>query len=139
MQRAPGFAVPGFGTGWLPFMDGSGADDPQDGVPGGVRNFNQAPSTTTNNYVTNNYLTSGVSDDIIDDMPFSPPGGALNFNAAPSTGGGSLTTQQDGVTKSSTVTTLNIQGPAVISGASTTATLNTANNPAWVALCNGIF
>lgn len=101
VQRAPGFAVPGFGTGWLPFMDGAGGlDEPQDGVPGGVRNFNQ-PSGGTTTYVTNNYLSAGVSDDIVDDVPWSVPGGATNFNA---TQGSSspLTTKGDLYTYSTT-------------------------------------
>jgi hypothetical protein len=62
---------------------------------------------------------------------------AGTWTAAAASGGGSLTTQQDGTNKSTTVTTLNIQGPAVISGAGATATLNIVN-PAVVSLGCGM-
>lgn len=74
VQRAPGFAVPGFGTGWLPFMDASGGlDEPQDGVPGGVRNFNQQSGGT---------VTS---------VGLALPASTFSVTGSPVTGAGTLT------------------------------------------------
>jgi hypothetical protein len=50
-------------------------------------------------------------------------------------GGGTLITQQDGTNVSTTATTLNVQGPSVMSGAGATATLNIPN-PALYLLGN---
>jgi hypothetical protein len=59
-------------------------DDPSDGVPGGVGNFNQTPSGggTTNNFTTNNFLFQSLD---AEDGDNGAPNSSTNFAATPAT------------------------------------------------------
>jgi len=77
VNRVPVSGPPGFGTGFIPaFLQD--IDDPVDGAPGGVGNFNAHPSSTTNVYTTNNYIVS-AQQDFIEDTDNGVPGSAGNF------------------------------------------------------------
>lgn len=68
LQRAATFAIPGFGTGWIPFPDSSGQDDPVDGVPGGAGNFS---GQTVSSTLTNAHIFVGNASNVATDVAAS--------------------------------------------------------------------
>jgi hypothetical protein len=68
LMRASGVPVPGFGTGFLPFGNSVDlSDDAVEGVPGGVGNFNNRPSST----LTQDHIFVGNGSNVPTDVPMT--------------------------------------------------------------------